>query len=97
MKDAALVLARRLSLVISIFALLVTIPFVISPQLATEFGSLRVQRGGSYLCTDQYYSRYSVGARGRGAADTGTNHVGVRCVYDATRPAPGAGANTGSQ
>jgi hypothetical protein len=97
MKDAALVLARRLLLVISIFALLVTIPFVISPQLATEFGSLRVQRGGSYLCTDQYCSRYSVGARGRGAADTGTNHVGFRCAYDATRPALGAGANTGSQ
>jgi hypothetical protein len=95
MKDAALVLARRLSLVISIFALLVTIPFVISPQLATEFGSLRGQRGESYLCTDQYYSRYSVGARGRGAADT--NHVGFRCAYDATRPAVGAGANTGSQ
>lgn len=47
----------------------------------------RVQRGGSFLCTDQYCSRYSVGARGRGAADTGTNHVGFRCVYDATRPA----------
>jgi hypothetical protein len=60
MKDSALLLARRLLLVISILALLVTIPFVISPQLATEFGSLRVQRGGSYLCTDQYCSRYIV-------------------------------------
>ena len=54
-------------------------------------------RGGSYLCTDQYCSRYSVGARGRGAADTGTNHVGFRCVYDATRLAPRAGSNTSSQ
>jgi formylglycine-generating enzyme required for sulfatase activity len=56
----------------------------------------RVQRGGSFLCTDQYCSRYSVGARGRGAADTGTNHVGFRCVYDTTRAAPRAGANTNS-
>lgn len=40
----------------------------------------RVQRGGSFLCTDQYCSRYMVGARGRGAPDTGTNHVGFRCV-----------------
>jgi formylglycine-generating enzyme required for sulfatase activity len=40
----------------------------------------RVQRGGSFLCTEQYCSRYMVGARGRGAPDTGTNHVGFRCV-----------------
>lgn len=40
----------------------------------------RVQRGGSFLCTDQYCSRYMVGGRGRGAPDTGTNHVGFRCV-----------------
>jgi formylglycine-generating enzyme required for sulfatase activity len=40
----------------------------------------RVQRGGSFLCTDQYCSRYMVGARGRGAPDTGTNHAGFRCV-----------------
>ena len=28
----------------------------------------RVQRGGSFLCTDQYCSRYMVGARGQGRA-----------------------------
>ena len=38
MKDPAL--ARRLLLVISIFPLLVTVPFVVSPQLAGEFGPL---------------------------------------------------------
>ena len=38
MKDPAL--ARRLLLVISIFPLFVTVPFVIWPQLAAEFGSL---------------------------------------------------------
>ncbi|MEO6001960.1 MAG: formylglycine-generating enzyme family protein [Opitutus sp.] len=40
----------------------------------------RVQRGGSFLCTDQYCTRYMVGSRGKGAADTGSNHVGFRCV-----------------
>jgi formylglycine-generating enzyme len=42
----------------------------------------KVQRGGSYLCTDQYCSRYIVGTRGKGEVDTGTNHLGFRCVED---------------
>jgi formylglycine-generating enzyme len=40
----------------------------------------RVHRGGSFLCTDQYCSRYMVGTRGKGEPDTGTNHLGFRCV-----------------
>jgi formylglycine-generating enzyme len=40
----------------------------------------RVQRGGSFLCTDQYCSRYMVGTRGKGEVSTGTNHLGFRCV-----------------
>jgi len=40
----------------------------------------RVQRGGSFLCTDQYCTRYMVGSRGKGAVDTGSNHLGFRCV-----------------
>jgi formylglycine-generating enzyme required for sulfatase activity len=40
----------------------------------------RVHRGGSYLCTDEYCSRYIVGTRGKGEVDTGTNHLGFRCV-----------------
>jgi sulfatase modifying factor 1 len=43
----------------------------------------RVQRGGSFLCTDQYCSRYIVGTRGKGEVSTGSNHVGFRCVHDA--------------
>ena len=42
----------------------------------------RVQKGGSYLCTDQYCTRYMPGSRGRGAPDTGSNHVGFRLVKD---------------
>jgi len=40
----------------------------------------RVQKGGSYLCTDQYCERYTPGARGKGDPETGTNHLGFRCV-----------------
>lgn len=47
----------------------------------------RVHRGGSFLCTDEYCSRYMVGARGKGEISTGTNHLGFRCVQ-----APGRAA-----
>lgn len=40
----------------------------------------RVQKGGSFLCTDQYCARYMPGARGKGDPETGTNHLGFRCV-----------------
>ena len=50
----------------------------------------RVQRGGSFLCTDQYCSRYMVGTRGKGEVSTGTNHLGFRCVRaKATAPPEG--------
>ncbi len=39
-----------------------------------------VHKGGSYLCTDQYCKRYEPGGRGKGEPDTGTNHLGFRCV-----------------
>jgi sulfatase modifying factor 1 len=40
----------------------------------------KVHRGGSFLCTNQYCSRYMVGTRGKGEVSTGTNHLGFRCV-----------------
>jgi len=42
----------------------------------------RVTKGGSFLCTDQYCSRYMPGGRGKEAPDTGTNHLGFRLVRD---------------
>jgi formylglycine-generating enzyme required for sulfatase activity len=42
----------------------------------------RVHRGGSFLCTDQYCTRYIVGTRGKGEINTGTDHLGFRCVKD---------------
>jgi len=43
----------------------------------------RIQRGGSFLCSDLYCTGYRPSARGKGAPDTGTPHVGFRCVRDA--------------
>ena len=42
----------------------------------------RVQRGGSFLCTDQYCTRYMVGTRGKGELKSSSNHIGFRCVKD---------------
>lgn len=46
----------------------------------------RVHRGGSFLCTDKYCTRYIVGTRGKGEVRTGSNHVGFRCVKDRSEP-----------
>lgn len=43
----------------------------------------RVQRGGSFLCTDQYCTRYLVGTRGKGEVSSASNHEGFRCVRSA--------------
>ena len=42
----------------------------------------KVMRGGSFLCTDQYCTRYMVGTRGKGEYRSASNHVGFRCVKD---------------
>jgi sulfatase modifying factor 1 len=45
----------------------------------------RVQRGGSFLCTDLYCTRYMVGTRGKGEVRSASNHLGFRCVKDAAK------------
>ncbi|MBI2684793.1 MAG: formylglycine-generating enzyme family protein [Acidobacteria bacterium] len=40
----------------------------------------RVQKSGSFLCSDQYCSRYFVGSRGKGVVDSGGSNTGFRCV-----------------
>ncbi len=42
----------------------------------------RVHRGGSFLCTDRYCTRYMIGTRGKGELRTASNHVGFRCVKE---------------
>jgi formylglycine-generating enzyme required for sulfatase activity len=43
----------------------------------------RVQKGGSFLCSDQYCVRYMPGSRGKGDPGSPIGHVGFRCVRDA--------------
>ncbi|MCE6992244.1 formylglycine-generating enzyme family protein [Dyadobacter sp. CY323] len=40
----------------------------------------RVQRGGSFLCSDDYCIRYKAGSRGKGEVTSGSNNLGFRCV-----------------
>lgn len=42
----------------------------------------RVQRGGSFMCSDQYCVGYRVTARMKGEQDTGAFHTGFRCVVN---------------
>lgn len=41
-----------------------------------------VQRGGSFLCSDEYCNRYKAGARGKGEVKSASNNLGFRCVRD---------------
>lgn len=49
---------------------------------AEPFQLKKVQRGGSFLCTDQYCTRYMVGSRGKSEYRSTSNHIGFRCVKD---------------
>ena len=40
----------------------------------------RVHKGGSFLCCEAYCARYMPGGRGKGDINTGSSHVGFRCV-----------------
>ncbi|WP_245916958.1 formylglycine-generating enzyme family protein [Mucilaginibacter yixingensis] len=42
----------------------------------------RVQRGGSFICSDEYCIRYKAGSRGKGEVNSGSNNLGFRCVSD---------------
>ena len=41
-----------------------------------------VQRGGSFLCSDQYCTRYKAGSRGKGETGSAGNNLGFRCAKD---------------
>jgi len=56
----------------------------IGPERSSDptrpYAAQRVQRGGSFLCNDDYCSRYRPSARHGCSPDTGMSHVGFRCV-----------------
>ncbi|HTL08616.1 MAG TPA: formylglycine-generating enzyme family protein [Chitinophagaceae bacterium] len=41
-----------------------------------------VQRGGSFLCSDEYCIRYKAGSRGKGETSSASDNLGFRCVRD---------------
>jgi len=45
-------------------------------------GTMRVIRGGSYLCHHSYCNRYRVAARTANTPDSSTGNIGFRCVRD---------------
>jgi len=45
----------------------------------------RVQRGGSFLCSDEYCIRYKPGSRGKGEVKSASNNLGFRCVKDRSK------------
>ena len=45
----------------------------------------RVQRGGSFLCSDNYCTGYRVASRMKGDPGTGSFHCGFRCVVEDVR------------
>ncbi|GIW81621.1 MAG: hypothetical protein KatS3mg105_3428 [Gemmatales bacterium] len=45
----------------------------------------RVQKGGSFLCSDNYCINYMVAGRHPGAPDSAASHIGFRCVISAPR------------
>lgn len=47
----------------------------------------RVQRGGSYMCTDLYCGAYRPSTRMKSSPDTGLSHSGFRCVKSGPPPA----------
>ena len=40
----------------------------------------KVQKGGSFLCSDQYCSRYYLGSRGKGEVFSASSNLGFRCA-----------------
>ncbi len=43
--------------------------------------AVRVQRGGSFLCSDEYCKGYKPSTRQKSSPDSGLSHAGFRCVY----------------
>ncbi len=57
----------------------------VDPTLPATPIPRKVIKGGSYLCAPNYCRRYRPAARSPHAVDTGTNHLGFRCIV---RPTP---------
>lgn len=62
-------------------------PLYGDPSPPTMPGALRrVTKGGSFLCHPDYCESYRPAARRGTPPDTGTSHIGFRCVMDVPAP-----------
>jgi len=57
------------------------------PTRAVPASQERVIKGGSFMCSPSYCESYRPSARRGTPPDTGTEHIGFRCVKDAPGPA----------
>ena len=73
-----------LAVIALVVAAAVLAPWVAPFDPAEPNEKKRVHRGGSFLCTSEYCTRYMLGTRGKGEISTGSNHLGVRFVKPAT-------------
>jgi formylglycine-generating enzyme len=46
----------------------------------------KVIKGGSFLCAPNYCRRYRPAARMHHPVDTGTSHIGIRCIVRPRNP-----------
>ena len=60
-------------------------PIDIAPRGRRRPGRVlkRVQRGGSFLCSEGFCIRYRPGGRGKGEIKSAASHIGFRCVRSA--------------
>jgi formylglycine-generating enzyme required for sulfatase activity len=58
-------------------------PASYDPDEPNPFMPKRVQRGGSFLCSEGFCARYKPQGRGKGEIGASQSHVGFRCVKDA--------------
>lgn len=54
---------------------------VLSPKGPAK-GTVKVMKGGSYLCHKSYCNRYRIAARTGNTPDSSTGNIGFRCVVD---------------
>lgn len=45
----------------------------------------KVQRGGSFLCSDGFCIRYLPAGRGKGDLNSGASHIGFRCARSSSK------------
>ena len=52
------------------------------PETTVAVDSMRVKKGGSYLCHESYCYRYRCAARSQNTADSSAGNLGFRCARD---------------